>query len=349
MGQTVRKTKFILSLMREKFWLEEMAQQGLFLKNINLGVIYTFEKGNPQRLVYDVDRFDLPKYLVLKEIQDREMFVSLAEEMGWREITHDEDMNYYFCKPYEEDGINEMYDTEEERRIHALKYRDRYQNAARINYKCAMAFDILMLLLAFLIRSLFPFMLGFVWSTILIVFGFWCEGIAQMCEREFRMGAREWLRANGKKSDTKKEYRLFLTTKGLTKYLQKQSANGWHIIRSSAVCYSFEKGPQQTLYYTVDSKAAVNRRRRARHLQKIEDGKDINQQNNDWQVESVKEAEQNGMEFACAYANNQILYRSGSQVDFGKKNMFLYSWLLYWVIFIAVGFILGFITGYIST
>lgn len=32
MGQTVRKVKFIMSLMREKFWLEEMAQQGLFLK-----------------------------------------------------------------------------------------------------------------------------------------------------------------------------------------------------------------------------------------------------------------------------------------------------------------------------
>ncbi|EET59651.1 hypothetical protein BRYFOR_08267 [Marvinbryantia formatexigens DSM 14469] len=349
MGQTVRKVKFIMSLMREKFWLEEMAQQGLFLKNINFGVVYTFEKGSPQRLVYDVDRFDLPKYPLLKDIRDKEMFVSLAEEMGWREITHDEDMNYYFCKPYEEDGINEMYDTEEERHVHALKYRDRYRHAAQINYKSVLIFDVFMVFLALMVRSEFPLVLGFVWSMLIMMFGFWCESIAQMCEREFRMGAQEWLRANGKKSDTKKEYRLFLTTRGLTRYLQRQGRDGWHIMRSSAVCYSFEKGPQETWYYTVDSKTSVNRRRRAMHLRKIGDGKDINQQNNDWQVESVKEAEQNGLEFACAYANNQILYRSRQQVDFGKKNMFLYSWLLYWVLFVAVGFILGFITGYIST
>lgn len=84
------------------------------------------------------------------------------------------------------------------------------------------------------------------------------------------------------------------------------------------------------------------------HLRKIGDGKDINQQNNDWQVESVKEAEQNGLNLP---AHTQIIrYCTGADSrSILVKNMFLYSWLLYWVLFVAVGFILGFITGYIST
>lgn len=348
MEQTVRKMRFIWSLMKEKFWLEEMALQGYFLKNINMGIIYTFEKGEPERMVYDVDRFDLPKNPTLKEIREREQFVSFAEEMGWREVTHDEDMNYYFCKPYEENGINEMYDTDEQRKIHAVKYRERYRTAAWINIRCTVYFDLLMVILSILMRNTVPMVAGFVWSIIMVLFAVFCECTAQVCEKDFRMGAQEWLRANGRKKDTKKEYRLFLTTKGLTKYLQKQSQKGWHIIRSSAISYSFEKGPEKTQYFAVDSKAAVNKRRRAENLRKIADGKDINQQNNDWQVESVREAEKKGMIFACAYANNQILYKSAEPAEFGKKNMFLYSWLLYWVVFFAVCFILGFISGYIS-
>ncbi|MDO4344678.1 MAG: DUF2812 domain-containing protein [Eubacteriales bacterium] len=348
MEKTVRKTKFYMSLMKEKLWLEDMAQQGYFLKNMNLGCVYTFSEGEPRRLVYDIDRFDLPKSPTLNEIREKENFVSLAGEMGWQEVTHDEDLNYYFCKPYEEGGINEIYDTPEARKIHALKYRDHYlKNAGEIS-RSIIYFDVFMILLAVLARSTTPLAVGFVWSGIMSLFVYFIERVARMYENDLRMGCEEWLRACGREKDTKKEYHLFLTTAGLTKYLHRQSRDGWHIIRTGAVSYSFEKGDGKELYYAVDSKAAVNKRRRKRCQRKISDGKDINQQNHDWQVASVHEAEQAGLEFVCAYACNQILYRSSARTDFGKRNRFLYSWMICWCIFILACACLGFLTGYMT-
>lgn len=135
MGNRIKKTRFFCSLRKELHWLEEMAQQGYFLADMRMGVIYTFEQRMPERIVYEIDRFDLPKSPTIKEIREKEQFVSLAQEMGWQEVTHTEDMTYYFCKPYEESGVNEMYEDEEMRRLHAAKFREYYRGMAQhLNY-----------------------------------------------------------------------------------------------------------------------------------------------------------------------------------------------------------------------
>lgn len=107
---TMKQTRFFVSLQKEKHWLEEMALKGYLFKNISWGGIrYTFEIGEPKKMVYEIDRFNLPKNPSLKDIHDRGEFLAIAEEMGWTEVTHDVDMNYYFSKPYEDNGINELY------------------------------------------------------------------------------------------------------------------------------------------------------------------------------------------------------------------------------------------------
>ena len=107
--QILKKTKFIMSIQEECRWLEEMAQKGWFFTNITMGVRYTFKKGEPRKVVYDIDRFDIPKKPTLEDINAKEIFMEMAEDMGWKEVTHDETMTYYFVKDYEEGGINEIH------------------------------------------------------------------------------------------------------------------------------------------------------------------------------------------------------------------------------------------------
>lgn len=345
METTVRKVKFFLSMMKEKHYLEEMAQKGYFLRNMTAGVIYTFEVGTPQRIVYDVDRFNLPPNPSLKDIQQKETFVSFAEEMGWQEVTHDEDMNYYFCKPYEENGVNEIYDTDEGRRQHAEKYKERYIGAVGLFTKWMLLVGMLMAVTAVLTGVEELAFLGFVYMLVECIFSYFCWQLGNEIYKEMRMGYEQWLTAYGVRQNTRKIYRCFLTTRGLTKFLQAQSAQGWHLVRSTAISYCFEKGPQREEFYLIDSKSAVNRRRLAHHQKKLSDRKDINQINNDWQVISVQDAEKEGLVFACAYGNRQILYRSSRDVAFGQRSGFLHAWLIYWLIFFLICFMLGFVVG----
>ena len=118
-----RKIKIMVSYQKERGWLEEMALQGWFLENISLGIVYTFVKGEPKRMLYDIDRFSLPKKPTLEEIRHKEMFLEMAQELGWREVTHGEDMTYYFAREYEEGGVNELHNDPESRRFLAAKFR----------------------------------------------------------------------------------------------------------------------------------------------------------------------------------------------------------------------------------
>ena len=58
--QEIKKFKLFVSLRQQCQWLEEMARQGLFFKNIVWGCLFTFEKGEPKNMMYEVDRFNLP-------------------------------------------------------------------------------------------------------------------------------------------------------------------------------------------------------------------------------------------------------------------------------------------------
>ena len=59
----------------------------------------------------------------------------------------------------------------------------------------------------------------------------------------------------------------------------------------------------------MDSSRLVNKRLRARRRQAIGDGKDWNGWNNDWEVQSVRDAQEAGWSFVCALENRAIIYR----------------------------------------
>lgn len=51
----MKKTKFFLSVLKERDWLEEMAAKGYILKNITMGMCYDFEETEPCEKVYEID------------------------------------------------------------------------------------------------------------------------------------------------------------------------------------------------------------------------------------------------------------------------------------------------------
>lgn len=255
MEKKIKKCKIIFSLMKEKVWLEEMAQKGYLFENIEMGIIYTFRIGEPKKMIYEIDRFDLPKNPSLNEIQEKELFMSLAEEMGWQQITHDEDMNYYFSKEYVEDDINELYTDEEMRRIHAQKYRDRYENMGSTSNTVGLVLSLL-LIAEYLLLSQSVALLWIVLFTV-IFFGFWgyvIKWAGQMYYNELRMEAAEWKRLHMQNSNVHKHFGIFLRTKSLERYLNKQSRLGYHIVKMTDTLYFFEKGDSTDYKYCVDTK-----------------------------------------------------------------------------------------------
>ena len=231
MGNRIKKTRFFCSLRKELHWLEEMAQQGYFLTDMTMGMVYTFEQHAPERIVYEIDRFDLPKSPTLKEIREKEQFVLLAVEMGWQEVTHTEDMTYYFCKPYEEDGVNEMYEDEEMRRLHAAKFREYYRGMSQhLNYTTLTWAAILLILSVITAEWTVAWLCSF-FCLCTVAVSAWTYSISEQYYREFCLSRQEWECIYENADHIKKVHRLFLFTRSLEKFLHRQSIQGWHLIK----------------------------------------------------------------------------------------------------------------------
>lgn len=311
----IRKCKIIVSYQKERMWLEEMALQGWFLENIRFGIIYTFEKGEPKRILYDIDRFSLPKKPALEEIRHKEMFLEMAEEMGWREVTHDEDMTYYFAKEYEEGGINELHNDSDSRRFMAAKFTRFFSDYARrqVFWAAVIAVvDIFTKLLQLLVKE--DLFLGwFDWFTLIYVpvcnlFAVYCWKLGVRTERELSMSRQEW-EDSVNPENHKVVRKLILTNRGLNKFLRGQEEQGWLLTSVTPLKYFFEKSRGVSQVYTMDSKSLTNRRRKSANQRKFEDGKDWTGINNDWQIASVRDAEEKGWTFVCALENRAVIYR----------------------------------------
>lgn len=313
--ERIRKCKIMTSYQREKKWLEEMALQGWFLENIRLGIIYTFVKGEPRRMLYDIDRFSLPKKPTLEEIRHKETFLEMAQDMGWQEVTHSEDMTYYFAKEYEEDGINELHNDTESRRYIAAKFRSFLSEYAKkiVFWGAVIAFvDILVKLLQLWMEK--KMLLGwFDWFTLVYVlicnsYTVYCWKLGVRTEAELSLSRQEW--EDSVNPATHRTVRkLIWTNRGLNKFLRSQEEQGWLLTSVTAMRYFFEKNPGGSWIYTMDSKSLTNRRRKLANQTKFEDGKDWNGINSDWEIASVRDAEEKGWCFVCALENRAVIYR----------------------------------------
>lgn len=343
-----KKTKVYFSLVKEKLWLEEMARKGYLLTNIKSGIHYTFEIGEPKHLVYEIDRFNMPKSPSLHEIHQKEEFLNLAAEMGWRVVTHDEDMNYYFAKEYVEGDINELYDSEEMRLVRANKYRNRFLSQSSSFDKTGFGFGLIMLVLG-LVSEMF-IMLGLVYVLCLLLINISLKYFADYLYKELRVTTDEWRNLHSKEVNTLSVHKWFLYSKGLIKYLGKQSEKGWKLNSISSSKYVFTKCEPKHINYVIDTKAAVNKRMKDRKLQEFKDKKDTLVQNNDWQVQSVKDADELGLEFICASGNNMVIYADNNgagELDY-TKNTCIKPLTVSYFVWVICGAILGFIGGYLS-
>ncbi len=315
--ERMKKIRFLWGYQKERKWLEDMALQGWFLENINFGIFYTFVKGEPKHLLYDLDRFNLPKKPTLEEIRHKEMFLEMARELGWREVTHDETMTYYFAKEYEEDGINELYNDEESRRHRAAKFRDYLSGNGKRLIFWGMVILVIDLVLRIQMHYLGDdylawydwFALVYVCINSVLALSYWKLG--EWAGREMRQTRQEWEESRDRHRMVRK---LILTARGLSRFLAREEEQGWILTEVTPMKYYFEKGHGTKQVYTMDSKRMTNRRQKKMHRQEFKDGKDWNGLNNDWQVQSVHDAEEKGWTFVCALENRAVIYRGEAGV-----------------------------------
>ena len=347
---------------KERMWLEEMALQGWFLTDISLGMIYTFTKNEPKHMLYDIDRFSLPKKPTLEEIRRKEMFLEMAEELGWKEVTHSEDMTYYFAKEYEEGGVNELHNDPESRRFLAEKYLSSFSYHAKQQVFWAaviVVINILEKLLQIWVKE--DFYLGcFDWFTLFYVaicnfFAVYLWKMGIRTEKELSMSRQEW--ENSVNPETHKIVRkLIWTNRGLNKFLRMQEEQGWLLVSVTPTKYFFEKSQGGNWIYTMDSKSLTNKRRKAANREKFEDGKDWTGINNDWEIASVQDAEEKGWTFVCALENRAVIYRGETSVvqplnDAKYDNSLRWISLIgeYGIYLLCCGFlggIVGFVTAF---
>lgn len=311
----LKKFKWFSSYTKELNWLEEMALKGWKLYDIRFGAYFYFKSCEPARLLYELDRFNLPKNPALKEIRHKEIFIGVAEDMGWSVITHDENQNYYFCKVYVEGEINELYNDEEFRKDRAKRYREFFREKAESLVKILYFFSIVFLALGLvdiIIGEGFPQWMGIffmVYTLVALGLYFFMINRGEKYYLEF-MRMKEG-NVEGCHQEARKVVRkLILTNIRLKKYLSEMARKGWRLEYMTATRYFFISEDSTGYQYTMDSKYLTNKRRKALGRDNLKDTKDWIGMNNDWQIQSLKDAESKGWIFICALENRLVIYRS---------------------------------------
>lgn len=133
-----------------------------------------------------------------------------------------------------------------------------------------------------------------------------------MTEKEMSLSRAEWERQRDP-ARFKKESKLIVTIRGLNRFLKKQEAQGWILTGVTLKNYFFEKKEETHQVYTMDSKWLVKKRRKQEKLAGIHDKKDWFGLNNDWQMQSLKDAEKKGWKFVCALENRAVIYRGEAE------------------------------------
>lgn len=268
-------------------------------------------------MMYEVDRFNLPKKPTLEEIRSKELFMDMADEMGWKEATHDEALNYYFCKEYEEGGINELYNDEISRKQRASKFPTYFQR----KIKELIFWGMVLILLDIMMRiwGCFNSEMNMPWyDAFVLVYVMICNAVAlyswrtaDRIEKELLLSRSEW--EEQQNSTDKTVRRLIFTIRGLNRFLRKEEEKGYILTGVTLTKYFFVKREASRQVYTMDSKWLTNRRQKQKQDKRFTDKKDRMGMNNDWQVQSLKDAESKGWHFVCALENRAVIYRGDAE------------------------------------
>ncbi len=364
MEKRYKKFKFYLTFHQEREWLEEMALQGYMLEDVKFGMYYSFRKDTPKHMLYEVDRFDLKSNPTLSEMMEKKNFIDMAMEGGWKEVTHDENLNYYFTKEYEEDGFNDLYNNEESMHMRADKFRNFYLSQAKLLVKMiafvatvGVLLDLLLLGSGIDSSQLQQVRMGYhlcFGAYIVITSLITCLTfkISDMVYEDMQMMSREaWKKQ--KSRGTRKERHLIITTKGLQKYLKKHAQKGEKLISMGMLTYTFEKTKSTAVDFVMDTKSMVDERRRKAGMKRISDTKDWNLMGNDWQAESIAYAQEHGLECLCAFDNRAIIYqvydKKDIPEDMKRQRVRLFSIIGGTGMLMLIGGVIGLVIGIVSS
>ena len=281
MNKFMKKMKFFWSFYKERDWLEEMARQGWLLNNITLGMIYHFEKCEPCEKVYEIERFAITAHPTVAELTARTQALDITSQFGWKQITHDEDLNYYFVKDKAGDETDEFYDDPETRMERAERYRKHYAiDQVRSLLTGLLFVSVVYICLFFLmqddpqVQHTFMVIYLFVASfEVLLIYKLITVG--QQLYREFSMSRKEW--NLHKKYDEKKS---FNKVQQLRSYLQEKSEFGLALKGYEEGHFLFEEDDQRYNYF-IDTKHCLKKRLK-------EDGITFTDEEKDWSVQSLK-------------------------------------------------------------
>ena len=349
MSDLYKKFKFFLYVSKEQKWLEEMALQGYILEDVKMGVCFYFRKDTPKRMLYEYDRFFQKKHLSREEILEKENFLQMAKETGWKEVTHDETLTYYFTKEYEEDGFNELYIDEESKQRKVDKFRTLFETQLNLLLHLSTIISILLFIfLLFIPNNCFSYILSGYLIVVLIYVSFLQSYLPKFYKD--LMLSREELEQQ-KKNIQLKKYRFILTSKNLQKYLKKYAQKGWELVSMTSFSYVFQKCNPSTVDYAIDTMPTVNARRKSNGLDKVHDKKDWICLSHDWQAMSLTYAESHGLEYLCAHENRIMIYKVNDTTKVPEemrknKNLFISKAAVYSIYILACG-IIGFLIGFL--
>lgn len=351
----MKKFKFFLSLAKERDWLEEMATQGYLLTNITMGMLYTFKECEPCEKVYEVERFAVSAHPTVSELTAKTRALDIASQFGWEQITHDEDMNYYFCKDKAGDETDEFYDEEDLRRERAERYRKHFSiEQPLINLLGELALSILYIFLCIFLGSEGAHSLLWVYLVVTTfeIFIIACSMITgQLLYKELSMSRDEWT-AYKKHSEKKR----FKKVQQLRSYLQEKSESGLSLTGCDNHVFTFEKDTIRYNYF-IDTKSNLKKRMKTEGTKFQDDTKDFSSSGLKWYETSIADAAKYHLKPVAVIGKNAIVYKrpysdEALPWENGNENLNHSSPTMAAVIFtitcFAVGFIIGFVTSALS-
>lgn len=348
----MKKLKFFMSLVKERDWLEEMATQGYLLTNITLGVIYTFKECEPCEKVYEVERFAVSAHPTVSELTAKNRAIDIATQFGWELLTHDEDMNYYFCKDKAGDETDEFYDDEESRQDRAERYRKHLsidQPLSILLGELVISFLYIVLCIALGTESAH----GLLWiylllTTFEISIIFLSMVTGQRTYKEFCMSREEW--TTYKKLSEKKSFKK---VQQLRSYLQEKSEFGLSLKCCEGNTFTFEEDTKRYNYF-IDTKANLKKRMKKEGNTFKDDQKDWSHNGLKWYETSIADAAKYGLKPVAVVGKNALVYKrsySDERLPWenGNENLNIATPTVAGAIILITAFALGIIAGFVAS
>ncbi len=305
----MKKLKFFMSLLKERDWLEDMAAQGWLLTNITCGVLYEFQQAAPCEKVFEIERFAITAHTTAADLTARTCAFDITAQFGWEQVTHDEDMNYYFMKDKAGDETDEFYDDAESRRERAERYRRHL--SIEVPHSCIrdlLGMSILYIVLCLVLGRESTAQHDLMWfyiimATIEAAVIHCCILWGQRTYTELCMSRQEW--EQHKRYNDKKR---FNKVQQLRSYLQEKSEFGLSLKGYENGFYMFEEDTQRYNYF-IDTKRCLKKRLKEDGLRFDDEKKDWQTQSLKWYEMSIANAAQYGLKPVAVIGKTALIYK----------------------------------------